>query len=360
MKKILLVGPCPPPIHGASRIHFLFSTELREKNFGLIFLDTAPFKIKSIVTLDLLLSILSRLVNLLRFLFIIPFVRIVYLTLSGSKAQVFDAFIVMIARLFCKPVFCHHHSYYYINTTCIPMKLLASIGRANTRHIFLGEKMRDLYQHNYGPVANYCVSNLAFMPLLTTASDAHFAKSSSTKIVVSHLSNLSVEKGALLFLDIARLAESANRNWQFHLAGPMSDSFHSLYGQSFDFQPNLKYFGSLNEREKAVFYSDSDFFVFLSKYKNEAQPLVLLEAMCHGVIPIASKVGEIPSIVPFEFLLLDGLNQSLKAFQVIDCISSTQSVVSLRRQLFEYTNTSQQTSLCNKDALFQVLSDNLR
>jgi glycosyltransferase involved in cell wall biosynthesis len=41
--------------------------------------------------------------------------------------------------------------------------------------------------------------------------------------------------------------------------------------------------------------SDTDFFLFPSNYRNEASPIVVLEAQCAGVAVVASNVGTIGS-----------------------------------------------------------------
>lgn len=48
---------------------------------------------------------------------------------------------------------------------------------------------------------------------------------------------------------------------------------------------------------KWTLYQKANIFVFPSRYRVEAQPLVLLEAMAHGCAIVTSAVGEIPTIL---------------------------------------------------------------
>lgn len=57
------------------------------------------------------------------------------------------------------------------------------------------------------------------------------------------------------------------------------------------------YHGRKYGSDKEVFWRDADIFVFPSYYPNECFPLVLLEAMEHGVVCISTREGGIPDII---------------------------------------------------------------
>lgn len=57
------------------------------------------------------------------------------------------------------------------------------------------------------------------------------------------------------------------------------------------------YHGSKYGNEKESFFQNADIFIFPTFYHNECFPLVLLEAMQHGLPCIASNEGGIPDIV---------------------------------------------------------------
>jgi glycosyltransferase involved in cell wall biosynthesis len=64
----------------------------------------------------------------------------------------------------------------------------------------------------------------------------------------------------------------------------------------------------------AALYGDADVFVLCSR--TEGLPLVLLEAMSHGVPVVATPVGEVPAVLGqgrFGCLLADGDPQGLAA-----------------------------------------------
>lgn len=59
----------------------------------------------------------------------------------------------------------------------------------------------------------------------------------------------------------------------------------------------IYYYGRRYGDEKECFWHDTDIFIFPTYYNNECFPLVLLEAMQHGVACISSSEGGIPDII---------------------------------------------------------------
>ena len=60
---------------------------------------------------------------------------------------------------------------------------------------------------------------------------------------------------------------------------------------------SVLYFGKRFRKEKEIFWREADIFVFPTFYPNECFPLVLLEAMQHGVPCISTNEGGIPDII---------------------------------------------------------------
>lgn len=61
-----------------------------------------------------------------------------------------------------------------------------------------------------------------------------------------------------------------------------------------------RYFGKKYDEDKEAFFENADLFVFPTFYSNECFPLVLLEAMQHGLPCISTNEGGIPDIVKHD------------------------------------------------------------
>ncbi|MDN3676681.1 glycosyltransferase family 4 protein [Flavobacterium paronense] len=86
-----------------------------------------------------------------------------------------------------------------------------------------------------------------------------------------------------------------------------------------DSQITVKWINGARGKEKQALYDVAQVFVLPTSYPNEAQPLVLLEAMAAGCALITTGVGEIPSTVSQnEAIILNPIN----AYTIADAIVS--------------------------------------
>ena len=79
---------------------------------------------------------------------------------------------------------------------------------------------------------------------------------------------------------------------QFHIAGPFQDkAVEGYFRDAAAGLQNIKYVGPVFGDAKRDFYAGLDAFVFPTKYKNEAEPLVILEALMYGCPVVANNRG---------------------------------------------------------------------
>jgi glycosyltransferase involved in cell wall biosynthesis len=218
----------------------------------------------------------------------------VYLSASGGYAILYETAFALIARRSGAPVAIHHNSFRYINERFWPMKLLRwAAGRAAV-HIMLSESMARRFAAAYGDVKYLCVSNCAFLqpPLMT------IAKPTRGPCVVGFLSNLSEEKGLEDVMALAELARSQGLPWRFRIGGPFASMrCEARYRSRLEKLENVELLGSLLGDAKCDFYASLDVFVMPTRYFNEAEPIVVLEAMQYGVPVIAYERGVLPEVL---------------------------------------------------------------
>jgi glycosyltransferase involved in cell wall biosynthesis len=123
--------------------------------------------------------------------------------------------------------------------------------------------------------------------------------SSDGEIRIGFLSNLSREKGLDIAIAVADAGRTAGLPLRLVLAGPTADAAaaESVRRATESMPDTIEYRGYVSGEEKERFFGDIDLFLFPSQYQNEAQPIVLLEAMSREIPVIASNVGFIPWLI---------------------------------------------------------------
>jgi glycosyltransferase involved in cell wall biosynthesis len=147
------------------------------------------------------------------------------------------------------------------------------------------------------------------------------------RLVLGHISNLSVEKGFDLVIDTFDAAVRAGLDVAMVVAGPtrtprereILDSALSRHGD------RVQYRGPVYGEEKEAFYRDVDILLFPTRYRNEADPLVVLEAIDRGVAVIAYERGCIAEHVPPDagFVIPSGGDFVASALAVVEEYAST-------------------------------------
>ena len=117
---------------------------------------------------------------------------------------------------------------------------------------------------------------------------------------VLFLSNMIAEKGVWTIVEAAKILHEKNLLVEFHFVGKWSDItedmfFHAM--KEFHLEDVCFAHGGKYGKEKDGFWAAADVFVFPTFYHNECFPLVLLEAMEHGVACISTTEGGIPGII---------------------------------------------------------------
>lgn len=274
---MIFIGPFPKPVHGQS---------LATQSVFEFFLD-AGFSLKRVnVSSTGLKKILVHFYACLIILFSAK--TSVYISLNSNNGLILNIFLVLVARLKGSKLYLHYHAYDHIRRKSKVLYWLTKLAGRNTCHIVLGETMaRDLRQCADFELDTCIVNNSKLIHL-----NSSLDKQRSSFIKIGHLSNLTQEKGLTYTIDTAIYLKDFFPI-QLYLAGPVtSDYVQKEISRAKDvLGENLKYLGPLYGEAKDKFYSEIDYFIFPSQYKNEAEPLVVLEALSAAVPVIASNIG---------------------------------------------------------------------
>ena len=110
---------------------------------------------------------------------------------------------------------------------------------------------------------------------------------------IGFLSNLIPEKGLDTVIDVFRALHREFGQLALVIAGPATEQSarRLIDSATQEFAGAVDYRGPIYGSAKDAFYRDVDVFLFPTRYPNEAQPLVVLEALAAGVPVIATARG---------------------------------------------------------------------
>ncbi|WP_051882713.1 glycosyltransferase family 4 protein [Salinisphaera hydrothermalis] len=257
------------------------------------------------------------------------------------------------------PVYLHHHSFAYLDRRSRLTGWLMRLAGPECVHIALSTGMASRLQAQYSVKQAVAVSNTVFFLQPDTTTEATTFAPRRKLHTLGLLSNLAEEKGVFLFLDLMAAARDAGLSLRGMLAGPFQDDETERRVRArLTHLPAVEYVGPKYGAEKDAFFASIDVFVFPTTYVNEAEPLVLHEAMQRGIPVIAYGRGAIPEIVGAESGLvvdpavlfvpaaLDCLRVWLHEPAVLEAASSA----AVRRCVETYS-ASERRWLASRDAL---------
>ena len=173
-------------------------------------------------------------------------------------------------------------------------------------HICLCDTMRERLREKYPQVRQVIVcSNAAFAgPMLSTSSHP---VNPDTTLVLGHLGNLMLEKGLQEVIALYRAGRQVGLDLTLHLAGPFTslETERIVREASAKLGDSLRWQGEFADEGRDAFFRTVDLFVLPSRYRHEAEPLVVLEALSAGVPVVAFRRGCLKTQVGDAGLLVD-------------------------------------------------------
>jgi glycosyltransferase involved in cell wall biosynthesis len=111
------------------------------------------------------------------------------------------------------------------------------------------------------------------------------------------LSNITFEKGIVEFFGILERLNQCGVEYRAHIAGPVAPEARQTFDKLLGAARDVEYVGPLYGAQKERFYRQLDVFLFPTNYANEAEPLVIYEAMRQGVHVMACDRGSIAEML---------------------------------------------------------------
>jgi len=307
---VLLIGPVPPPVTGQAIAFSLLVEELK--------------KARSIVTADLSEPLgrrdqqfsLARSIQILRLaksvIGLIPNASAVYLTIAQSRLGFLrDALFIAISCLWQRPVIAHLHGGNYAsfyNSESPAMRyLIRKMLRKVKRLIVLSDRLR----HDFDFLGS------DFEPRLRTVKNASNLprgrprKAPSGKLRLLYLSNLVVEKG---YMDCVYAVAHLRRllpdvSIKLVLAGTFilgDDQYRTTTEmntvlreniRSLDLEDAIEFSGTVLGEEKVRLLETADIHLLPTYYRNEGQPITLIEALAAGLPSVTTRWRDIEDII---------------------------------------------------------------
>lgn len=289
---LVFIGPLPPPVVGQAVTTEYLRDFLTRSGFRLTTVNTAPGPSASVIRAmavrlarlaagpaKILTGALSR-------------HTVLYLSVNANLGMLYTAGCALLGRLMGYRIVLHHHSYSHISTTVSRMRVLSACAGGSSLHVVICDEMARQLRARYPSV----LQTISLSNVITIESYPFHTTSRCPPYRIGHLSNLSREKGLDTVLALMRRMIDAQPTLQLVLAGSPVDSESAklIADAQMELGDALDYRGAVYGEAKKAFYRDIDIFLFPTRYRNETQGIVNLEALAAGVPVIANAQCCIP------------------------------------------------------------------
>lgn len=320
-KKVLIIGPLPPPAHGEALAIADVAKAIKKK----IILNTNHSQLNYFSGFRLF-NAFKDIFLMAVFLFKVWQVDILYLSLKRSFwGGLKDLYFINVAKLLNKRIVAHVHggsfTDYYNSLVSVHKKIvtntLAKINKIIVLSSFSQKQFLSLCAPNKLTIINNYITDIRYQ---------RKKYNTTGPLKILYLSHVVEEKGIFAFLSSAEKAQQLKMAWQFDIYGHFSVKNKKKFSSLLQKLKNTTYLNELTKNKLTVLQK-YDILIFPSLLK-EGQPLVILEAMSAGLTVLSNNIGGVADIIESGrtgFLIKN--NQQSEYFSVLQKITSERALL---------------------------------
>ena len=306
--KILFIMHMPPPVHGAAMVgQYIHDSKLINGEFDCHYINLTTAKnLQDIGKVGMRkLFDFFKLLRKIRHEVKVVKPQLVYVTPNACGGAFYKDFgvVQMLKRLGCQVVVHYHNKGVATHQDKWFDDALYKRFFKNIKVILLSECLYDdVKKYVKRDDVFVCGNGIPSASIESFVSAPFDAASPEDKIPhLLFLSNLLISKGVVVLLDSLKLLKENGCRFVCDFVGGETVEmdavmFHVEVAKR-GLEGMVVYHGRKYGKDKEAFLNAADIFVFPTFYHNECFPLVLLEAMEHGVACISTTEGGIPGII---------------------------------------------------------------
>lgn len=306
--KILFIMHMPPPVHGAAMVgQYIHDSKLINREFDCHYINLTTAKnLQDIgkVGMRKLLDFFKLLKKIRHEVKVVK-PQLVYVTPNACGGAFYKDFVVvqMLKRLGCQVVVHYHNK-------GVATRQEKWLDNVLYKRFFKGVKVILLSECLYEDVKKYvdrgdvlvCGNGIPSSAIEGLVSASPAIASPEDKVPhLLFLSNLLISKGVVVLLDSLKVLKEKGCRFVCDFVGGETVEMDAAMFQAEVVKRGLEgmvvYHGRKYGKDKEAFLNSADIFIFPTFYHKECFPLVLLEAMEHGLPCISTTEGGIPGII---------------------------------------------------------------
>jgi glycosyltransferase involved in cell wall biosynthesis len=301
-RKLLIVAQLPPPVHGAAVVNAMVvnSSEIRRHfivrvvpiDVAAHLADLRKFSVMKVLRS---LVVLSKIVS--RVVFDRP--HVCYLTLAPHGYAFFrDCLFIAVFRVFRLPHVIHLHGRGMAKSHRGKFAMfLTKFALRKATIIHLSPLLMEDIASFVEPTNIRFVANGVVDPYC----GRQIQKLRSKVASILFLSTMLESKGPLVLLEALSILKHEGLPFKAIFAGPWRGSLNveefNRYLQEAELTSDVQHVGPVYGDAKNAILRNADILAFPTHYENEAFPLVVLEGMAAGLVPVTSNIAALPDMV---------------------------------------------------------------